>query len=106
MGTLKRWNVQTFIVTHQDADIAKQALSGFVQNVADFILKVLSRDWGGPRSSIQANSQIRRGTTYLTGLTTQTSSCLYMLLSRRMHQPRSNSSQKPSTDNKDSYDLV
>lgn len=45
MDALKRWNVQTFIVTHQDADIAKQALGGFVQNVADFVLKVLSRDW-------------------------------------------------------------
>jgi hypothetical protein len=45
MDALKRWNVQTFMVTHQDADIAKQALGGFVQNVADFVLKVLSRNW-------------------------------------------------------------
>lgn len=45
VDALKGWNVQTFIMTHQDADIAKKALGGFVQNVADFVLKVLSRDW-------------------------------------------------------------
>jgi len=60
VDALKRWNVQTFIVTHQDADIAKQALGGFVQNVADFVLKVLSRDWED--RDLQSNSQLRCGT--------------------------------------------
>ena len=104
VDALKRRNIQTFILTHQDADIAKQALGGFVQNVADFVLKVLSRDWEERVFNPTHNSGV--GLTYLTGLTTQTSSCLYTLLSRRMHQPRSNSSQKSSTNNKDSYDLV
>jgi hypothetical protein len=60
IDALKRWNVQSFIVTHQDADIAKQALGGFVQNVTDFVLKVLGRDWED--SDLQSSSQLGYGT--------------------------------------------
>ena len=40
------------------------------------------------------------------GLTMRTSSCPYTLLFRRMRQPRSNPSQKPSTGSICSYVLV